>query len=125
MFDYHGGMPIDNLLPTVRDLTITSDATGREVFDTTKILMGLRNVVDHQLAVHAGALDRLGVARQTGGKTRALLIEMGAAPTVADRWLRIAAALTTLERIAAYSGDGVFSSEHVAASDCHPVDLGG
>ncbi len=114
-FDYCGGMPLDTLLPTVRDLTITADATGREVFDTTKILMGLRNVVDHQLAVHAGALDRLGVARQTGGKTRALLIEMGAAPTVADRWLRIAAALSTLERVAAYSGDGVFSGEHVDA----------
>ncbi|GAB91726.1 hypothetical protein GORHZ_142_00110 [Gordonia rhizosphera NBRC 16068] len=28
----------------LRDLTITADATGREVFDTTKVLMGLRNV---------------------------------------------------------------------------------
>ncbi|MFW0784154.1 HNH endonuclease [Gordonia sp. CPCC 206044] len=115
MFDYNRVMPLDTLIPLLREVTIDADASGRQVFETTKTLMEVRNLVDHQLAVHVAAMDRLGVAQRSGGRTRGLLIEMGAAPAVADRWLRIGTALNRLERIAAYSADGVFSGEHVDA----------
>ncbi|MFW0785326.1 HNH endonuclease, partial [Gordonia sp. CPCC 206044] len=115
MFDYNRVMLLDTLIPLLREVTIDADASGRQVFETTKVLMDVRNLVDHQLAVHVAAMDRLGVAQRTGGRTRGLLIEMGAAPAVADRWLRIGTALDRLERVAAYAADGVFSGEHVDA----------
>ncbi|GAA3707227.1 hypothetical protein GCM10022238_22980 [Gordonia hankookensis] len=116
MFEYAGLMgEIRSVIDSMREVTVADTASGRQVFDGTKTLMELRNVVDHLLAVHAAALDRLGVAKQSGGTTRNLLIEMGAAPGVASRWLRIGAALASLQRLPAYAGDGVFSGEHVDA----------
>ncbi|WAC56361.1 HNH endonuclease [Gordonia sp. SL306] len=106
---------ISSAIQFTREVTVADAVTGRQVFDATKALMELRNIVDHLLAVHAAALDRLGVARQSGGKTRTLLIEMGAAPGVAARWMRIGAALESLQRLPGYAADGVFSGEHVDA----------
>ncbi|MCM3898090.1 HNH endonuclease, partial [Gordonia sputi] len=71
--------PLPTLLAELRDIRIDDDANAREIHAATTTLMMMRNVVDHLLAVHAAAMDRLGVAGP-GGKTRALLIAMGAAP---------------------------------------------
>ncbi|MGC5257835.1 DUF222 domain-containing protein [Gordonia sp. DT218] len=106
---------ISSIIACAREVTVADAASGRQVFDATKALLELRNIVDHLLAAHASALDRLGVARQSGGTTRNLLIEMGAAPGVASRWLRIGTALTALQRLPGYADDGVFSGEHVDA----------
>ncbi|WAC57820.1 HNH endonuclease [Gordonia sp. SL306] len=106
---------ISSAIQVMREVTVADAASGRQVFDATKALMELRNIVDHRLAVHAAALDRLGVATQSGGTTRILLMEMGAAPGVATRWLRIGAALATLQRLPGYAGDGAFSAEHIDA----------
>ncbi|AZG46842.1 HNH endonuclease [Gordonia insulae] len=106
---------LSTIIARTREVTVADTASGRQVFDATTALMELRNIVDHQLAVHAAALDRLGVARRSGGTTRNLLMQMGAAPAVASRWLRIGAAMSMLQRLPGYAGDGVFSGEHVAA----------
>ncbi|MGC4963960.1 HNH endonuclease, partial [Gordonia sp. DT101] len=106
---------ISSIIACAREVTVADAASGRQVFDATKALLELRNIVDHLLAAHASALDRLGVAPQSGGTTRNLLIEMGAAPGVASRWLRIGTALASLQRLPGYAGDGVFSGEHVDA----------
>ncbi|WP_343287336.1 hypothetical protein [Gordonia sp. SID5947] len=106
---------ISSIIACAREVTVADAASGRQVFDATKALMELRNLVDHLLTIHAEALDRLGVATQSGAKTRNLLMEMGAAPGVAARWLRIGAALASLQRLPDYAGDGVFSGEHVDA----------
>lgn len=101
---------------TLRELTLAPDSRGQEVYATTEKLMEVRNLADHQLAVHAAALDRLGVGKVKGVvKTKNLLIEMGAAPSVADRWLRVGFAMNRLQRLPDYAGDGVFSGERVDA----------
>ena len=106
--------PLPTLLAELRDIRINDDANARELHTTTTTLMMMRNVVDHLLAVHAAAMDRLGVVGP-GGKTRALLVAMGAPPAAASRWLQIGAALPRLQRLPGYSEDGAFPSEHVSA----------
>lgn len=108
-------MTSDQLLDIVADYRIDDDATGRDVFDETRALVTLRNLIDHQLSTHTAALERLGVAKRAGGRTKGLLIEMGLAPTVAARLVRIAGDLTQLTRTTAQAGDGHLSGEHVDA----------
>ncbi len=109
--------PLPELLNHLRDIRLDDDATGPEIHSATATLMMMRNVIDHLLALHAAAMDRLGVAGP-GGKTRALLIEMGAPPAAATRWLQIGTALPALQRLPGYSEDGAFPSEHVSAIVC-------
>ncbi|MFW0794380.1 hypothetical protein AAFP30_11255 [Gordonia sp. CPCC 205515] len=77
-----------DLLATARELTVTG-LTRRQAFDTTRTIIDLSNTLGHLLSVCAAEMDRLGVAAQSGGKIKPLLIEMGLAPVVADRVLRI------------------------------------
>ncbi|WP_343287418.1 hypothetical protein [Gordonia sp. SID5947] len=51
---------ISSAIEVMREVTVADAASGRQVFDATKALMELRNLVDHLLAIHAAALDRLG-----------------------------------------------------------------
>ncbi|MEE4025635.1 DUF222 domain-containing protein [Gordonia sp. PKS22-38] len=70
-------------------------------------------MVDHQLAAHVRAMERLGVAKRSGGTTRQLLIEMGLAPSVVVRLLRIAGSLDASPKLAKHAADGAISAEHV------------
>lgn len=106
--------PLPALLEQLREIRLDEDASGREIYDATKTLMTMRNVIDFLISTHAAAMDRLKVAGP-GGKTRVLLMEMGAAPATATRWLQIGMAMATLERLPGYVEDGVFSSEHTSA----------
>ncbi|MEE3849267.1 hypothetical protein VZC37_02925 [Gordonia sp. LSe1-13] len=88
MFDYLGHMNIGGVHSVIDSLavvTVGENATGREVFDATASLVKARNVVDHQLAAHVRAMERLGVAKRSGGTTRQLLIEMGLAAPARHR----------------------------------------
>ena len=62
-----------------------AEPTGRQASTAMSLLIELRSILDHHAAVGAATLDRLGVARQSTGKTSALLITMGAAPAIAHR----------------------------------------
>ncbi|CAM5736076.1 hypothetical protein MAUB1S_04523 [Mycolicibacterium aubagnense] len=79
------------------------------------MLVVLRNVVDHLAAMVAGVLDRCAVAASQGRTLRELLITLGCAPSVAERWVRIGAALPLLPTLAAHAADGAISGEHVDA----------
>ena len=106
--------PLPALLERLREIRLDDYASGREIYDATKTLMTMRNVIDFMISTHAAAMDRLKVAGP-GGKTRVLLMEMGAAPATATRWLQIGMAMATLQRLPGYVEDGVFSSEHTSA----------
>lgn len=106
--------PLAQLLDHMRDIRLDDDATGPEIHAATKNLMTIRNVVDYLISLHAAAMDRLGVAGP-GSRIRALLMEMGAAPATASRWLQIGIAMEKLERRPDCVEDGVFSSEHTSA----------
>lgn len=106
--------PLPQLLDELRDIRLDDDVTGREIHVATQTLMTMRNVIEFHLATHAAAMDRLKVAGP-GGKTRGLLMEMGAAPAAATRWLQLGMAMATLQRLPGYIEDGVFSSEHTSA----------
>ncbi|KIU13913.1 HNH endonuclease [Mycolicibacterium llatzerense] len=103
------------LLDRARELLIPHDITGIDAHDALRVLLALRGVVDHLAATMTGALDRLGVAAGQGRTTRELLISLGCAPGVAERLVRVAAALPALPTLAAHAGDGVISAEHVDA----------
>ena len=112
---HNGHMPLlSGLLDQLRDVRLADDASGREIYDATKTLMTMRNVVDYLLSMHATAMDRLGVAGP-GGKTRVLLMDMGASPATASRWLQVGEALGRLDRLPGYVECGVFSGEHTSA----------
>lgn len=99
----------------LRALTIDEHATGRDVYHAMATLIEIRNLVDHQLAVHVAAADRIGLAKKQGRSTRELLIVMGLAPAVAQRLLRIAGALESVGRVAGHAADGAISGENVDA----------
>ncbi|GAA2428648.1 HNH endonuclease [Mycolicibacterium llatzerense] len=103
------------LLDRARELLIQNDITETDAHDALRVLLALRGVVDHLAATMTGALDRLGVAAGQGRTTRELLISLGCAPSVAERLVRVAAALPALPTLAAHAGDGAISAEHVDA----------
>ncbi len=92
-----------------------AEPTGRQASTAMSLLIELRSILDHHAAVGAATLDRLGVARQSTGKTSALLITMGAAPAIAHRWLRIGNAHAWLSRLPGYTADGAIPGEHADA----------
>ncbi|MUL66345.1 HNH endonuclease [Mycobacterium sp. CBMA 234] len=102
-------------LGTIRGLIVPDDITGDDALEAIQSLLALRNVVDHLATVVTGALDRLGVAASQGRTLRELLISLGCAPTVAERLVRVGAALPLLPTLAAHAGDGAISGEHVDA----------
>ena len=88
---------------------------GDDALESMRVLLALRNVIDHLAAMVAGVLDRCGVAASQGRTPRELLITLGCAPAVAERLVRVGAALSSLPTLAAHAGDGAVSGEHVDA----------
>lgn len=103
------------LLTAARELDPASIPSRSDAFETTKIVISAANTVAHLLAVCAAEMNRLGVAQANGGKTKALLITMGLAPSVADRLLRIGRATPSMRLLPGYASDGVFPAEHIDA----------
>ncbi|MFT4043540.1 MAG: DUF222 domain-containing protein [Gordonia sp. (in: high G+C Gram-positive bacteria)] len=56
-----------------------------------------------------------GVAKKQSRKTRELLIVMGVAPAVAQRFMRIADVVSEIPRVAKHAAEGDISGEHVDA----------
>lgn len=103
----------------MRDFVITleppTDPTGREIFDRLDELRLLYNVVGHQIAVHAAAFDATGAADKAGSTTRGVLIEMGFAPGVAHRSVRVGVGVDSLPKLGDCAADGYLASECVDA----------
>ncbi len=112
-------MGITHDLTTSPDITqsvrLPDDITGADALAAMRCLRALRNMVDHLAAMMTGVLDRCGVAAAQGRTPRELLITLGWAPSVAERLVRVAAALPLLPTLAAHAGDGAISGEHVDA----------
>ncbi len=102
-------------LNIIRGSIVPDEMAGGDALAAMRCLLALRNVVDHLAATVAGALDRCGVAAAQGRTVRELLISLGCAPSVAERLVRVAAALPALPTLAAHAGDGAISGEHVDA----------
>ena len=115
LFDDDWCMNLASLLDGLTTMTVPDTATGPAVYDTTRTLIRIRNVVDHQLVAHAAALGRLHVADSHGRTLRTLLISMGLAPAVAGRVVRIADGIPALEKLAGHTRDGTISGEHADA----------
>ncbi|MFD5806936.1 DUF222 domain-containing protein [Streptomyces sp. NPDC127020] len=91
------------------------DGSGRAVLDRLDELRVLRNVLDHQIAVHIALVDASGAAARAGSTTRSWLIEMGMPPAVAYRGVRIATGLASLPKLADCAAEGYLSVECVDA----------
>ncbi|MGW6035921.1 DUF222 domain-containing protein [Gordonia terrae] len=91
------------------------DGSGRAVLDRLDELRVLRNVLDHQIAVHIALLEASGAAARAGSTTRSWLIEMGMPPSIAHRGARIGAGLASLPKLADCAADGYLSAECVDA----------
>ncbi|MEY1672959.1 DUF222 domain-containing protein [Gordonia sp. ABKF26] len=104
----------------LRDTLIASpsppdDGSGRALVERLDELRMMRNVLDHQIAVHIALLDESGAATRAGSTTRSWLIEMGMAPTAAHRGVRIAGGLSSLPKVADCAAEGYLSAECVDA----------
>jgi hypothetical protein len=106
---------LNPLLDHLGGVVVPDDLAGDDALEVVRVLLTLRNVVDHLAATVAGVLDRCGVAASQGRTPRELLIALGCAPSVAERWVRIGAALPLLPTLAAHAADGAVSGEHVDA----------
>ena len=91
------------------------DGSGRAVVERLDELRVLRNVLDHQIAVHIALLEDSGAPARAGSTTRSWLIEMGLPPTAAHRGARIAAGLGSLPKVADCAADGYLAIECVDA----------
>lgn len=107
-----GDLTITDILGELR---IDAELSGRGAFEAMQSTIRARNQIDHRAAVLAGALDRLGIAKDHGRTTRELLIVMGFAPSAAQRLLRIAAGAAQLPTLDAHAADGAISGEHTDA----------
>ncbi|WP_137809928.1 MULTISPECIES: HNH endonuclease signature motif containing protein [unclassified Gordonia (in: high G+C Gram-positive bacteria)] len=91
------------------------DGSGRAVVDRLDELRVLRNVLDHQIALHIALLEASGAAKRAGSTTRSWLIEMGMPPSTAHRGTRIGGALSSLPKVADCAADGYLAAECVDA----------
>ncbi|MFE0748476.1 DUF222 domain-containing protein [Gordonia sp. NPDC058843] len=91
------------------------DGSGRAVCERLDELRVMRNVLDHQIAVHIALLEALGAAARAGSTTRSWLIDMGMPPGVAQRGARIAAGLGSLPKVADCAAEGYLAAECVDA----------
>ena len=106
---------LNPLLDHLRGVAIPENMSGEDAVNVTRLLLLIRGVVDHLAATVTGVLDRLGVAASQGRSPRELLMSLGCAPSVAERLIRVGAALPSLPTLAAHAGDGAISGEHVDA----------
>ncbi|GAA2439807.1 HNH endonuclease [Mycolicibacterium llatzerense] len=102
-------------LNIIRGAYVPDEMAGGDALAVMRLLVALRNVVDYLAATVAGALDRCGVAAAQGRTPRELLIGLGCAPSVAERLVRVGAALPLLPTLVAHAADGAISGEHVDA----------
>ncbi|MFE0751754.1 DUF222 domain-containing protein [Gordonia sp. NPDC058843] len=91
------------------------DGSGRAVLNRLDELRVVRNVLDHQIAVHIALLDASGAASRAGSTTRSWLIGMGMPPAAAHRGARIAGGLGALPKVADCAAEGYLSAECVDA----------
>ena len=115
MFDYGCGMDLGRVTAELADLDFGQEMDGRGAFDALREMLTLVNVAHHHAAVLVGVLDRLGVTRKWGGSLRKLLIDMGCAPSVASRLVRVGTSLPGLAYVGRHTRDGDFSLEHADA----------
>ncbi|WP_231388081.1 ATP-binding protein [Mycobacterium sp. 360MFTsu5.1] len=106
---------LNALLERLRDVAVTDDMSRDDAVAAMTCVMKLRNVIDHLAAMLTGALDRRGVAAAQGQTPRELLVTLGCAPSVAERFIRVSGALPALPTLAAHAADGAISGEHVDA----------
>ncbi|WP_454164916.1 DUF222 domain-containing protein [Gordonia iterans] len=84
----------------------------RELLASTAALLRLRNIADHALARMASAAGRVGLpARKKVRSTTNLLTELGAAPAVAHRIVRLGATLQSVPQVARAMRDGALAAE--------------
>src|SRR5262245_16877884 len=102
------------LLDAARALRLWEVSRG-EVLDTVRVLLSVRNVVDHLAATAASGPEFLDVAAGQGRTPRELLMALGCAPAVAARLVRIGAAAQSLPTVMAHAADGTIPAEHVDA----------
>ncbi|WP_439029960.1 DUF222 domain-containing protein [Gordonia terrae] len=91
------------------------DGSGRAVVERLDELRVLRNLLDHQIAVHIALLEASGAAARAGSTTRSWLIDMGMPPAAAHRGTRIAGGLGALPKVAVCAAEGYLSAECVDA----------
>ncbi|MCT1354890.1 HNH endonuclease signature motif containing protein, partial [Gordonia sp. p3-SID1431] len=91
------------------------DGSGRALHERLDELRMLRNVLDHQIAVHTALFDATGAAVRAGSTTRNVLIEMGMPPAAAHRHVRIAGGLGLVPKVADCAAEGYLSAECVDA----------
>ncbi|MFL0242550.1 DUF222 domain-containing protein [Mycobacterium sp. SMC-18] len=103
------------LLDHLRGVVISEDITGDAALGVLRTLLTLRGVIDHLAAMLTGVLDRRGVAAAQGRTSRELLMALGCAPSVAERFIRVSGALPALPTLTAHAADGAISGEHVDA----------
>ncbi|WP_053855624.1 HNH endonuclease [Mycolicibacterium mucogenicum] len=106
---------LNALLERLRDVAVTDDMSRDDAVAAMTCVMKLRNVIDHLAAMLTGALDRRGVAAAQGQTPRELLMALGCAPSVAERFIRVSGALPALPTLAAHAADGAIAGEHVDA----------
>ncbi|WP_409430316.1 DUF222 domain-containing protein [Mycobacterium sp. SMC-16] len=106
---------LNPLLDHLRGVVVPENMSGEDAVNLVRVLLLIRGVVDHLAATVTGVLDRLGVAASQGRPPRELLMSLGCAPSVAERLIRVGAALPSLPTLAAHAGDGAISGEHVDA----------
>ncbi|BCI80691.1 DUF222 domain-containing protein [Mycobacterium sp. SMC-18] len=106
---------LNALLERLRDVAVPDDMSRDDAVAAMTCVMKLRNMADHLAAMLTGVLDRCGVAAAQGRTPRELLMALGCAPSVAERFIRVSAALSALPTLAAHAADGAISGEHVDA----------
>ncbi|MDX1880291.1 DUF222 domain-containing protein [Mycolicibacterium sp. 141076] len=106
---------LNALLDHLRSVQVSDEMSVDEVVAAMTCVLRLRNVADHLAAMLTGALDRCGAAAAQGRTPRELLMALGCAPSVAQRLVRVGAALPALPTLAAHAADGAISGEHVDA----------
>ncbi|MDT0222862.1 hypothetical protein, partial [Gordonia sp. AC31] len=91
------------------------DGSGCALHERLDELRMLRNVLDHQIAVHVALFDALGAAGRAGSTARNALIEMGMPPAAAYRYVRIAGGLESVPKVGDCAAEGYLSAECVDA----------
>ncbi|MFZ2238451.1 MAG: DUF222 domain-containing protein [Gordonia amarae] len=108
-------MDLGRTAADLAELDFGDEVDGRVAFEVLRQLLALLNVAHHHAAMLVGVLDRLGVATKWGGSVRQLLIDMGCAPSVASRLVRVGASLPGLAYTGRHTRDGDISLEHADA----------
>ncbi|MDX1876747.1 DUF222 domain-containing protein [Mycolicibacterium sp. 141076] len=103
------------LLDHLRGVAVADDMPAGDAVAAMTCVMKMRNAADHLAARLTGVLDRCGVAAAQGRTPRELLMALGCAPSVAERFIRVSGALPALPTLAAHAADGAISGEHVDA----------